>query len=286
MTSPLTPEKIAEGRRLEKAAEPHPTYVDLDAESALSAWYQDNAPALLDAAEEANKLMRDKASGWAVLRDVLDQQNTKSERALEEVIEDRDRFGQAITDTHVALGFDGEWTAKPGRTFVAGETGDLAIDVPALARDMRSERDALRAKVERYEAEPTEAEMDEFRASQTDEDRRRTNAIRRIVLDPTLLERCADERDALRAEVGELREALKKILSMESLNSSPGDLIPCDNPDHGRFVDGRTTAKNPWTCPKCWSSWWDVPYGMTSIPAADVAYAVARAALAKGEGAG
>lgn len=51
-------------------------------------------------------------------------------------IVERDRLSDAIQATHIALGGDGECAA--------GETGDLAIDVPALARERVSEIANLR----------------------------------------------------------------------------------------------------------------------------------------------
>ena len=53
---------------------------------------------------------------------------------------------EAITQAHVALGGDGEWGARPGSTCMEGETGDLAIDVPAMAAKLREERDAMQAE--------------------------------------------------------------------------------------------------------------------------------------------
>ena len=75
------------------------------------------------------------------------------ERSEMRAIEERDALSDAITETHAALGGDGVWIAKPGSTLPAGDTGDLAVDVPALARRVIAERDALRDAASRHRSD-------------------------------------------------------------------------------------------------------------------------------------
>ena len=57
------------------------------------------------------------------------------ERACDEVMGERDRYSDALANAHVALGGDGEWVAKmPGEH--PPHSGDLALDVPALASEI------------------------------------------------------------------------------------------------------------------------------------------------------
>jgi hypothetical protein len=73
----------------------------------------------------------------------LEAELEKCERHAEQDIAERDAALDALQKTHVALGGDGEWAAKPGRLCRAWETGDLRIDAPALADRLRRERDHL-----------------------------------------------------------------------------------------------------------------------------------------------
>lgn len=69
-----------------------------------------------------------------------------------ELIEERDRFSDALQAAHVALGGDGEWVARPGQTLLAGETGDLSVDIPAIASQQQARIAELEAKVEAEQA--------------------------------------------------------------------------------------------------------------------------------------
>jgi hypothetical protein len=57
----------------------------------------------------------------------------------DELIGERDRAQDALQETHIALGGDGEWKGKlPPEP--APNSGDLHLDVPELAREIMSER--------------------------------------------------------------------------------------------------------------------------------------------------
>ena len=61
---------------------------------------------------------------------------------LSEVMDERDRATEALAQTHIALGGDGEWTGKlpPEPT---PHSGDLHDDVPALAEELRADNERL-----------------------------------------------------------------------------------------------------------------------------------------------
>lgn len=63
----------------------------------------------------------------------------QEERDCEKALKERDDANDTIQRIHVALGGDGEWCAKPGQVCLAGETGDLAIDTPVLAEELRAQ---------------------------------------------------------------------------------------------------------------------------------------------------
>lgn len=68
----------------------------------------------------------------SVAEDLVDQIN-RLDRQLGEVIDERDRAQDALQETHLALGGDGEWTLKvPPEE--PPHSGDLHDDVPALAK--------------------------------------------------------------------------------------------------------------------------------------------------------
>lgn len=71
-------------------------------------------------------------------RDAAVAERDMANRAWEQADDERERFSDALIEAHRSLGGDGEWVAKPGATCAAGETGDLAIDVPALAETVRN----------------------------------------------------------------------------------------------------------------------------------------------------
>jgi hypothetical protein len=71
-----------------------------------------------------------------------------AEAADIQTIEERDAAEDALQETHIALGGDGEWTTKiPPEA--PPNSGDLLLDVPALATELRAERDRLREALDR-----------------------------------------------------------------------------------------------------------------------------------------
>lgn len=63
------------------------------------------------------------------------EERDEYEKACEEEIGNRDRFEEAIAETHRALGGDGEWVGK-SPTPPPPDTGDLSVDVPVLAAEV------------------------------------------------------------------------------------------------------------------------------------------------------
>jgi len=62
----------------------------------------------------------------------------------DELLGERDRAQDALQDTHIALGGDGEWVGRsPPQP--APDSGDLHLDVPELARERMGELERLRA---------------------------------------------------------------------------------------------------------------------------------------------
>jgi hypothetical protein len=65
-------------------------------------------------------------------------------KQCDELIGERDRAQDALQDTHLALGGDGEWKGKlPPEP--APDSGDLHLDVPELARERMTELERMRA---------------------------------------------------------------------------------------------------------------------------------------------
>jgi hypothetical protein len=61
------------------------------------------------------------------------------ERELDEVMQERDRAQDVIAETHRALGGDGDWCARVGEQ--PPNTGDLHVDLPVLAAELKRELD-------------------------------------------------------------------------------------------------------------------------------------------------
>ena len=80
------------------------------------------------------------------------QEVERLEKAATQDIEERDRANDALQATHIALGGDGEWCAKPGSVCLAGETGDLAIDVPVVAERLKADVQRLKDALASIEA--------------------------------------------------------------------------------------------------------------------------------------
>lgn len=68
------------------------------------------------------------------------------EQAMLQLIDERDRANNALQSAHIALGGDGEWVARSGAV-VSGESGDLALDVPVMAADLKAESSSLRKEL-------------------------------------------------------------------------------------------------------------------------------------------
>lgn len=72
----------------------------------------------------------------------LERTLSDERRACSEVIDQRDRAQDALQETHIALGGDGEWCGwLPPEP--APNSGDLHIDVPELARELRTYAEGL-----------------------------------------------------------------------------------------------------------------------------------------------
>lgn len=95
-------------------------------------------------AEEATREYNRERAENAKLRAAAERLDRDAERA----IRNQESAEAAIQTAHVALGGDGEWVARPGQTLPAGETGDLRVDVPALASRLKAENAKLRAALE------------------------------------------------------------------------------------------------------------------------------------------
>lgn len=59
------------------------------------------------------------------------------EQQIEDEIQRRDRYHDAVTQAHVALGGDGEWRAHVGGSPEPPHSGSLNLDVPVLAQNLR-----------------------------------------------------------------------------------------------------------------------------------------------------
>lgn len=77
----------------------------------------------------------------------LRQHNAELERGLEAAIGDRDAAQDAIQQTHIALGGDGEWVFRMPAPH-APESGNLLLDVPALAKEMAEELATMSKELE------------------------------------------------------------------------------------------------------------------------------------------
>ena len=71
----------------------------------------------------------------------LREEVSKAEQEVEDEIQRRDRYHDAITEAHIALGGDGEWRAHVGGSPPIGESGHLHLDVPVMARRLREQKD-------------------------------------------------------------------------------------------------------------------------------------------------
>jgi hypothetical protein len=88
-----------------------------------------------------------RSDGDGQIADLLERLQAENERldtSETKLIRERDALQQALQDTHVALGGDGEWCARIPEPNPP-DSGDLRMDVPALAAALVAERDSLRA---------------------------------------------------------------------------------------------------------------------------------------------
>lgn len=77
----------------------------------------------------------------------LARENAESDDSLSRAIDERDAAQDALSTAHIELGGDGEWVCKMGAAADSPpNSGDLVLDVPALASKVR-------ARAERAEAE-------------------------------------------------------------------------------------------------------------------------------------
>lgn len=70
-----------------------------------------------------------------------------AEQEIEDEIQRRDRYHDAVTEAHVALGGDGEWRAHVGGSPEPPHSGHLHLDVPVMARQLRERIAALEAEL-------------------------------------------------------------------------------------------------------------------------------------------
>ncbi len=89
--------------------------------------------------EAADLLERD---GAEIAR--LRVERDREERECGEVMDERDRYSDALAESHIALGGDGEWAARTWNPSPP-DSGDLARDVPALAAAVKRDLDEARA---------------------------------------------------------------------------------------------------------------------------------------------
>jgi hypothetical protein len=68
----------------------------------------------------------------------------REERECGEVMDERDRYSDALAESHIALGGDGEWAARTWNPSPP-DSGDLARDVPALSAAVKRDLDEARA---------------------------------------------------------------------------------------------------------------------------------------------
>lgn len=88
--------------------------------------------------EAASLLERD---GAEIAR--LRVERDREERECGEVMDERDRYSDALAESHIALGGDGEWAARTWNPSPP-DSGDLARDVPALAAAVKRDLDEAR----------------------------------------------------------------------------------------------------------------------------------------------
>lgn len=78
------------------------------------------------------------------------------ERESMQILEERDSAEQALQETHVALGGDGEWAARMP-PMAPPDSGDLRVDAPALAAEVVQRADHAEARLREVAGEAYEA---------------------------------------------------------------------------------------------------------------------------------
>lgn len=87
---------------------------------------------------QAMKTFRRREALIARLEAVTPETSAAHERELEEVMKERDYAQDVLQDVHIVLGGDGEWKGRlPPQE--PPDSGDLHLDVPALARERMAE---------------------------------------------------------------------------------------------------------------------------------------------------
>ena len=133
-------------------------------QSAERAWFDEACKRLAAQEQELERLRQERrdalsvhtkegllASEWVLRTGKAERELAEAERQHLDMADEQERYSDALSAAHVALGGDGEWVAKPGSVCAAGETGDLAIDVPALAESVVRELAEARRRVESLE---------------------------------------------------------------------------------------------------------------------------------------
>ena len=91
----------------------------------------------------------------------------REERECGEVMDERDRYSDALAESHIALGGDGEWAARTWNPSPP-DSGDLARDVPALAAAVKRELDEARAALAEAQRDTDHVNWLEYRAYRVD----------------------------------------------------------------------------------------------------------------------
>lgn len=101
----------------------------------MDRWNRRSSPA---ATESGEKLKADMVRDFAEALDEIIAAASKGpsdlEKALYEVMRERDEAQEALAKSHIALGGDGKWVARTYPT-EPGHSGNLCVDVPILAEE-------------------------------------------------------------------------------------------------------------------------------------------------------
>ena len=101
------------------------------------------APAMCDELDQANAAIAELELNVTFLSSKLEELVRAESKMLEQVMDERDSCEFAIQAAHVELGGDGEWAGKlPPQN--PPNSGDLRLDVVALAMALKAENERLR----------------------------------------------------------------------------------------------------------------------------------------------